>query len=312
MKRFARAWARDGSNALAKTDYLERETAFLQTQMREVRSALADVAARRKGLSEIDDGVARRNMTSQLDDERERALAGLNRITEDLRTLALVENDRALKDSEQQRQSEREEAIRKETWKREDAEKQAAWNREEADTQQRLQDAIAQDEHQRKDAIAKEDQQLREAVDRQDRERTEVSVEQDKGKDRSLDSNAVVDTLAAGALAFVKAADIWLEARQLMEHYLEQRALEQDQQRRKEELEKDIERQAHDMAASMNARGKTEHEIDEALDRQALVHEQHRVRQQEQFEREQQELAARQTQLERERNERAHLDGLSL
>jgi hypothetical protein len=297
---------------LAKTDYLERETAFLQTQMREVRSSLADVAGRRKGLSEIEDGVAQRNMGLQLDDERERALAELNRITEDLRKLALVEQDRAHKDTEQQRQAAREDASWKESWNREEANKQAAWNKEEANNQQRLQDTIAQDEQQRKDAIAKEDLQLREAVDRQDRERTDTTVEQDKGKDRSLDSNTVADTFGAGVVAMVKAADVWLEAKQLMEHYAERQALEQDQQRRKEDLEKDIERQAHELAVSMNARGKTKEEIDTALNQQALIQEQHRAEQQKQFEKEQRELAARQAQLERERNERADRDSISL
>ena len=307
---------------MAKTDHFERETQRLLTQMVEVRSAFADIGQRQKGISELSDSVAARNVEQQLQHERQQAQNELNRINADLRALALVREEDARVNTAQ-----RDEAARKDALKREETNKQARLSEEIARKEQQLQNAIAQKEQQLKDAIVKEDRERAAAIAKEENAKTRgasVAPEQaptltntdnspsSKALDRSADSNPAADAVSAAAIAAVKAADVWLEVAQLAQHLLDRELQKLAQEKEREALENAIAKEASALEAKLLNQGMSPLYVEEALERWDEAQDVRRNKLEEKLEGERIELAADQTRLENNRNERADKEGISL
>lgn len=275
------------------SDYFDRERKHLQTQVLEVRSDLAAIGQRQHDLRANDglDSVEARNTAEQLQAEREQALRELNRTNEDLRKLALAEEARAKEERELKRLADVEAARAKE-----------ALEKEERDKGDRL-----------REAIDRKDELLREELDRQShaREAPARSGPGASGPGGSSGPDGPGGALSDAGAAIGKTADALLELAQMAKHALERQQLEERQRR---EFEAQERRHAEESRALAEIHHRDEVAADiRRQERQKMEERQARERMEAELERERQrqELERRQAELERERNERAERDGLS-
>jgi hypothetical protein len=279
-------------------DYFDRERKHLQAQVFEVRSELASIGQRQHDLRANDgvDSVEARNTAEQLQAEREQALRELNRINEDLRKLALLEETRAKEEREAKRLADVDAARAKEELAR-----------EERDKADRL-----------RDAIDRKDELLREELDRQAqaretdaREAQTRSAPEASGPGGSPGSDGPGNALSDAGAAIGKTADALLELSQMAQHALERQQLEE---RHRQELEAQARRHAEESRALAEVHHRDQVAADiRRQERQQMEERQERERIEAELERarQQRELERRQAELERERNERAERDGLS-
>jgi hypothetical protein len=285
---------------VATSEFYESERARYMTQAREVRSSIASIGEQQNAIGGMADKVAADNLAQQLQAERAEALRELNRINEDLRKLALVEEARAAKEREDRLLAERTARDR-----------EASQLREQQVRDDAQREVIAQQDRERTAEIAKQ---------------AEIVKQQQEVADRSKENNPVADAVAGGidavlqtpealkevAHSAVKAVDALLEAKQLAEQYAERKALEARQQQERENLEKNIERQRENLEESMRKAGKQQEDIDRELAKQAEVHEQQRQRLEAEQRAELERQAQRQVELQQERNDRAERNGLGV